>query len=63
VFGVDEIDIVVTGRSDDGASVSCAGFAKQAPGLKLEVVLIRMGDDTSIGESGNRTGNNDQNPG
>ena len=41
VFGLDEIDIVVTGKSDEGTSVSCKGFAKQAPGLKLEVVLIR----------------------
>jgi hypothetical protein len=45
VFGKDEIDIVVTGHSDDGASASCTGFAKQAPGLKLEVELIRIGDD------------------
>jgi hypothetical protein len=45
VFGMDEIDIVVTGHAHDGASVSCTGFAKQAPGLKLEVELIRMDDD------------------
>ena len=45
VFGMDEIDIVVTGHSYDSASVSCTGFAKQAPGLKLEVELIRMDDD------------------
>ena len=42
VFGMDEVDIVVTGHSDDGESTSCAGFAKQSPGLKLEVVLVRM---------------------
>jgi hypothetical protein len=41
VFGMDEIDIVVAGRSDGGTTVSCTGFAKQSPGLKLEVVLIR----------------------
>ena len=63
VFGMDEIDIVVTGRADDGASVSCTGFAKQAPGLKLEVVLIRMCDDTPIGESGSQSGTNDQSSG
>lgn len=40
VFGMDEIDIVVTGRSDGRASLSCTGFAKQSPGIKLEVVLI-----------------------
>jgi hypothetical protein len=40
-----EIDIVVIGHSDDGVSTSCTGFAKQAPGLRLEVELIRMCDD------------------
>ena len=45
VFGMDEIDIVVTGHSDGGVSASCTGFARQAPGLKLGVTLIRMGDD------------------
>ena len=44
VFGLDEIDIVVTGRSDERASASCTGFAKQAPGLKLTVELVRMKD-------------------
>jgi hypothetical protein len=45
VFGMDAIDITVAGHSDGGASVSCTGFAKQAPGLKLEVTLIRICDD------------------
>jgi hypothetical protein len=45
VFGVDEIDIVVAGCSDGAASASCTGFAKQAPGLKLDVTLVRMHDD------------------
>lgn len=40
VFGMDEIDIVVVGQSDSDGGVSCTGFAKQSPGLKLEVVLI-----------------------
>jgi hypothetical protein len=44
VFGLDEIDIVVSGSSIDGVSASCTGFAKQAPGLKLEVELVRIGD-------------------
>jgi hypothetical protein len=45
VFGMDEIDITVTGYSDDGGvSTSCTGFAKQSPGLKLEVILIRLND-------------------
>ena len=42
VFGLDEIDIVVSGRSTGGSSTSCTGFAKQAPGLKLEVELVRI---------------------
>jgi len=42
VFGMDEIDIAV---SVDGGSVSCTGFAKQSPGLKLDIVLMRMGDE------------------
>lgn len=41
VFGLDEVDLVVVGQFDGGTSVSCTGFAKQAPGLKLEVMLIR----------------------
>jgi hypothetical protein len=42
VFGMmDQIDIVVAGQSDGGPSVTCAGFARQSPGLKLEVVLVR----------------------
>jgi hypothetical protein len=40
VFGMDEIDIVVSGMSDGTTTMSCTGFARQAPGLKLEVVLI-----------------------
>jgi len=42
VLGMDEIAIVVTGHSHDGASDSYTGFAK---GLKFGVELIRMDDD------------------
>ena len=45
VFGMDEIDITLAGHSDSDVSTSCTGFAKQSPGLKLEVTLIRIGDD------------------
>jgi hypothetical protein len=45
VFGMDELDIIVTGQSHDGVSASCVGFAKQSPGLKLQVTLVRIGDD------------------
>jgi hypothetical protein len=45
VFGMDTLDIIVTGYSHDGVSASCAGFAMQSPGLKLEVTLVRIRDD------------------
>ncbi len=45
VFGMDEVDITVTGHCDDGVSTSCTGFARQSPGVKLEVTLIRLGKD------------------
>ena len=44
VFGMDQVDIMVSGHSDGDLSMSCTGFAKQAPGLKLEVLLIRLQD-------------------
>lgn len=44
VFGIDEVDIVVTGSSDGGPTLLCTGFAKQAPGLKLDVTLDRLRD-------------------
>ena len=47
VFGMDRVDIVVTGLSDGSATLTCTGFAKQAPGLKLEVVLMRLGEEAA----------------
>ena len=45
VFGLDEIDIVATGYSTDGITALCTGFAKQSPGIKLEVTLVRMDEE------------------
>jgi hypothetical protein len=45
VFGMDEVDLIVSGASKDDGSVSCTGFAKQSPGIRLNVVLERMDDD------------------
>jgi hypothetical protein len=42
VFGLDEIDIVATGTSDDGRSIVGTGFARQTPGIKMDVTLVRM---------------------
>jgi hypothetical protein len=42
-FGeVDDLDLSLTGRSKGGVTASCKGTAKQAPGLTLEVTLVRM---------------------
>jgi hypothetical protein len=43
VFGVDNVDLTVTGKST-ATIASCTGTAKQAPGLALEAVLIRIAD-------------------
>ena len=43
VFGVDEIDLTLTGKSTP-TTASCTGTAKQAPELTFEAVLIRMTD-------------------
>jgi hypothetical protein len=45
VFGMDDLDLTVTGRGNDDASFSCTGFASQSPGLRLELTLLRIGDD------------------
>ncbi len=44
VFGMDEIDITLVGHSESDGSVLCTGFAKQSPGLKLGVTLVRLAD-------------------
>jgi hypothetical protein len=43
VFGVDEIDLTLTGKSTP-TTASCTGTAKQAPGLTFEATLVRMAD-------------------
>jgi hypothetical protein len=42
-FGeVDDLDLSLTGRSKSGVTASCKATAKQAPGLTMEVTLVRM---------------------
>lgn len=38
VFGLDNLDIIISGLGD-GTAISCRGFAKQSPGIVLDVVL------------------------
>ena len=52
VFGLDELDLTLAGYSNGGVSASCTGFAKQSPGLKLAVTLVRMGPEASIDRPG-----------
>jgi hypothetical protein len=42
MFEVDELDMVISCRSNDDGSLSGSGFAKQSPGLTLEVFLVRV---------------------
>lgn len=45
VFGMDEIDIIVSGSAEGDGSITCTGFAKQSPGLQLEIVLSPLNRD------------------
>lgn len=47
VFGMDAIEIIATGQVNDDGSLTCNAFAKQAPGLKLEIVLVRLGEQAA----------------
>ena len=44
VFGLDEVDIVLEGKSTAGITASCSGFAQQLPLLPFEATLIRIPD-------------------
>jgi hypothetical protein len=42
-FGeVDDLKVILTGRSKGGVTASCKGTTAQAPGLTLEATLVRM---------------------
>ena len=44
VFGIDDLEITVSGKSPSGKIVSASGFAKQVPDLPFDVTLVRMDD-------------------
>lgn len=44
VFGVDDLEITVSGKSPSGKIVSAAGFSRQVPDVPFEVTLVRMDD-------------------
>jgi hypothetical protein len=43
IFGIDNVDLTLSGKSTS-TSASGSGTAKQAPGLRFEVTLIRIKD-------------------
>jgi T3SS negative regulator,GrlR len=43
VFGVDEVDIALTGKST-GTMATCRGTSRSAPGVTFEAIVIRMTD-------------------
>jgi len=44
VFGIDNVDLTLTGNSSAATTASCNGTAKQLPGMTFEAVLIRITD-------------------
>ena len=49
LLGVDDVDLTVTEYASDGESVLCTGFAKQSPGLRMEITLMRVPDEAHDG--------------
>jgi hypothetical protein len=43
VFGIDNVDLTLTGKSR-GATASCRGTSRQAPGMAFEATIIRIVD-------------------
>jgi hypothetical protein len=44
VFGIDNVDLTLTGNSSARVTATCSGTVKQLPGLTFEAVLIRIAD-------------------
>jgi hypothetical protein len=44
VFGIDNVDLTLTGKSAATTTASCTGTVKQLPGMTFEATLIRMAD-------------------
>jgi hypothetical protein len=49
LLGVDDVDLTVTEYASDGDSVMCTGFAKQSPGLRMDITLMRVPDEAPGG--------------
>jgi hypothetical protein len=44
IFGIDNVDLTLTGNSSAAVTASCRGIVKQIPGMIFEAVLIRIAD-------------------
>lgn len=44
VFGIDEVDLELSGRSTVALTAFCFGRAKQAPDIPFEATLVRIAD-------------------
>jgi hypothetical protein len=45
VFGIDNVDLTLTGNSSATTTASCAGTVKQIPGMTFEAILVRITDE------------------
>jgi hypothetical protein len=44
VFGIDNVDLTLTGKSSVCTTASCTGTVEQVPGMTFDAVLIRIAD-------------------
>ena len=56
VFGIDNVDLTLTGNSSATVTASCRGTVKQIPGMTFEAVLIRIADQPEIPPARGRLG-------
>lgn len=58
VFGIDHVELAVSGNSSATTTASCAGTVKQVPGMTFEAVLVRIADQPRETASRQRKGGN-----
>ena len=56
VFGIDNVDLTLTGNSSAPVTASCTGTVEQIPGMTFEAVLIRIADQPEIPAAPGRLG-------
>ncbi len=56
VFGIDNVDLTLSGNSAAAITASCKGTVKQLPGMTFEATLIRITDQPSATPARQRVG-------